>query len=330
MSDTLLAMLDDRLRAQRQDFDSIPVIDISGIRDGSDRETAARGMNWALANTGFMYVKGHGVPEALIDSTFAAARDFFALPDAVKMPLHITKSGQALRGYTELFGENTNPGVTRDFKECFDIGIEYEGLTGPFHGRNQWPDLPGFKDTLSAYLDAMLATARTVLEGIAVSLDLPHDYFARKMTQPVMIQRLLHYPSQAGQIDESMIGIGAHTDYGLMTILAQDDVGGLQVMNRAGQWVEASPIPGTFVVNISDLVQRLTNDAYLANLHRVVNTSGRQRYSMPCFVDCDIDAVIEPLPSCVTEAAPLAYAPVQCGMHKMSRYAATFPHLAAE
>lgn len=330
MSDSLLAMLDDRLRAQRQDFDQIPVIDVSPIRDRGDHATPARDIHWALSNAGFMYVKGHGVPDDLVNGTFDAARRFFGLPEAQKMTLNIKNSGQALRGYTELFGENTNPGVTQDYKECFDVGVTYPGLTGPFHGENQWPDLDGFQDVVSRYLDAMVATARTVLEGIAVSLDLPTDYFAAKMTQPIMIQRMLHYPSQEGIVDESKIGIGAHTDYGLMTILAQDDVGGLQVMNRSGSWVEAPPIPGTFVVNISDLVQRLTNDRYLANLHRVVNVSGRERYSMPCFVDCDLDAVIEPLKNCVNDDAPLAYDPVKCGDHKMFRYAATFEHLAAE
>lgn len=330
MSEELIAMLDDRLRAQRQDFDQIPVIDISGLADGSDRQAPARDIHWALSNVGFMYIKGHSVPDSLTQAAFDAARAFFALPDDKKMAVNIRQSGTALRGYTEMFGENTNPGVTQDYKECYDAGIEYPGLSGPFHGRNQWPDLAGFEQTISTYLQAMRDLSDTVLEGIAISLDLPRDYFAAKMTQPVMIQRLLHYPSQTGVIDERKIGIGAHTDYGLMTILAQDDVGGLQVMNRSGNWVEAPPIPGTFVLNISDLVQRLTNDAYIANLHRVVNVSGRQRYSMPCFVDCDYDAVIEPLPAFVTDTVPLAYAPVQCGLHKLSRYTASFPHLAAE
>lgn len=329
MTESFIAQLDDRLRARREDFDRIPVVDIAGLRDGSDRNGPARAMRWALANAGFMYIKGHGVPEPQIDVAFDAARRFFDLPEKAKRHVHISQSGHALRGYTPAFEENTNPGVTLDFKECYDAGMTYPGLTGPFHGENQWPDLEGFQAAVETYLVAMLRTARIVLEGVAISLDLPRDWFSAKMTQPIMIQRLIHYPSQSGQIDERMIGIGAHTDYGLMTILAQDDVGGLQVMNRSGEWIEAPPIPGTFVVNISDLVQRLTNDVYLANLHRVVNASGRERYSLPCFVDCNAEAEIAPLPSCVTERTPLAYAPVQCGLHKLSRYTASFPHLAA-
>ncbi|NMM43154.1 isopenicillin N synthase family oxygenase [Rhodospirillaceae bacterium KN72] len=319
--------LDDRLKAERQDFDRIPIVDLSALRSGEDHAEAVSGLRWALANVGFLYVKGHGVSDALVERTFEAARQLFALPDEEKMAIHISKSGEALRGYTEFGGENTNPGITRDLKENFDVGLTYPGLTGPFQGENQWPALPGFRETTEAYLQAMLDTAVLFLEGVALSLDLDRDFFKPKMTQPMMIQRMIHYPSQAGQIDESSIGIGAHTDYGLLTVLAQDNVGGLQVLNRKMQWVEAPPIPGTFVINISDLMQRLTNDTYLANLHRVVNVSGRQRYSLPCFVDCNADAVIEPLPQCIDGDHPSAYGPISAGQNKLNRYAASFAHL---
>ncbi|WP_254604338.1 isopenicillin N synthase family oxygenase [Leisingera sp. ANG59] len=147
------------------------------------------------------------------------------------------------------------------------------------------------------------------------------------MQNPISIQRLLHYPPQTGRIAEGTIGIGAHTDYGNLTILAQDDVGGLQVMNRDGQWIEGTPIPGTFVINIGDLIQKLTNDLYLANLHRVVNTSGRERYSIPFFIDADYDAVFEPLESCIGPENPARYAPVTCGAHKFGRFVNSYSHL---
>ena len=151
----------------------------------------------------------------------------------------------------------------------------------------------------------------------------------RELKRPLAQLRLLHYPPQDGHVDRADIGIGAHSDYGALTILAQDDVGGLQVMNRDGDWVEASPLPGTFVINIGDLIQRLTNDIYLANLHRVVNVSGRERYSVPFFIDADFDAVFEPLPGCISDGNPKKYAAVVCGEHKYSRYLKSFPHLAA-
>ncbi|RVD66064.1 2OG-Fe(II) oxygenase family protein, partial [Mesorhizobium sp. M7A.F.Ca.ET.027.03.2.1] len=153
-------------------------------------------------------------------------------------------------------------------------------------------------------------------------------YFEALMRTPISIQRLLHYPPQSGYISEDMIGIGAHTDYGNLTILAQDDVGGLQVMNRDGDWVQGTPIHGTFIINVGDLLQRLTNGVYLANLHRVVNSSGRERYSIPFFIDADFDAIIEPLASCVTDSNPLRYRPVTCGEHKLGRFAASYAHLA--
>ncbi|MBV7378884.1 isopenicillin N synthase family dioxygenase [Maritimibacter dapengensis] len=325
------AQLDDRLRAHRVSFDRIPVVDIATLLDGTDKSSVARDINWALTNVGFMYVKNHGVAPHLIGDTFAQAKAFFALPEADKMALHVSTSGTTLRGYIEPFGENTDPTKTKDLKEVFDLGPETPGDLTPFFGANLWPDpnqVPGFRETVYAYHEAMRTLSTRMLEGIALSLELDEDFFAPLTTNPICIQRLLHYPPQAGPVDESIIGIGAHTDYGNLTILAQDDVGGLQVMNREGGWVEAPPIPGTFVINIGDLVQRLTNDLYLANLHRVVNTSGRERYSIPFFIDADYDAEFGPLPNCVTSENPARYHAVTCGAHKFGRFRDSYPHLA--
>lgn len=329
MTNPDIARLDDTLRATRQPFDKIPVIDIAPLLDGSDKHKVARDINWALKNVGFMYVRNHGVSPRLLEDAFAQTRAFFDLPLDQKMDLHVSKSGTTLRGYIEQFGENTDPTKTRDLKECFDIGPETPGDGRPFFGANPWPAaLPAFRDTIYHYHQHMKTLATTLLRGIALSLELPETFFESMMQNPISIQRLLHYPSQHGSVDERVIGIGAHTDYGNLTILAQDDVGGLQVMNKDGVWVEGPPIPGTFVINIGDLIQRLTNDIYLANLHRVVNTSGRERYSIPFFIDADFDAVFAPIPSCVSAGNPARYAPVTCGAHKFGRFVASFPHLA--
>lgn len=326
---TQTPILDDALHATRQSFDKIPVVDLAPLIDGSDPQKVARDINWALANAGFMYVKNHGVASSVVDQAFDRTRAYFDLPEAEKMKQHISNSGTALRGYIEPFGENTDPGKTKDLKECFDIGPE-TAATGPFFGPNQWPEdalVPGFQKAIYGYHEAMKELSMTLLSGIARSLDLSPDFFEPKLQNPISIQRLLHYPPQNGMVDESIIGIGAHTDYGNLTILAQDDVGGLQVMNRDGVWVEGTPIPDTFVINIGDLVQKLTNDRYLANLHRVVNTSGRERYSIPFFIDADYDAEFAPLPSCVSADNPARYAPVTCGSHKFQRFVNSFPHL---
>ncbi|BCH12603.1 2OG-Fe(II) oxygenase (plasmid) [Mesorhizobium sp. 131-3-5] len=323
-----LVQLDDRLRAQRQSFDKLPVVDVAPLLDGSDARSVAREIRWALTNAGFMYIKNHCVPGELVDETFAQAQAFFDLPIYEKMKLHISYSGVALRGYIEFFGENTNPSKTKDLKECFDIGPERPMVEGPFFGPNPWPaTLPNFRQTVFAYHEAMKKLSTRILSGIALSLDLPSHFFEPRMKNPITIQRLLHYPPQTGVVDEKIMGIGAHTDYGNLTILAQDSIGGLQVMNRDGVWVEGKPIPGTFVINIGDLVQKLTNDLYLANLHRVVNTSGRERYSLPFFVDADYDAVFTPLESCVSETNPARYQPITCGAHKLGRFVKSFPHL---
>ncbi|WP_394889980.1 isopenicillin N synthase family dioxygenase [Mesorhizobium sp. AaZ16] len=329
MPKDLVARLDDKLRAKRESFDKIPMVDIAPLLDGSDKQRVAKEIRWALSNTGFMYVKNHGVPQDFVDSVFDVSRRFFDLPMSQKMAMHISKSDVALRGYIEPFGENTDPGKTKDLKECFDLGPERSMLEGPFFGPNQWPSsLPECRELAYGYHQKMVGLAKKLLQGIALSLDLSESYFENLMQNPISIQRLLHYPPQSGYISEDIIGIGAHTDYGNLTILAQDDVGGLQVMNRDGDWVQGTPIRGTFIINIGDLIQRLTNDTYLANIHRVVNTSGRERYSIPFFIDGDFDAIVAPLASCVTDSNPRRYKPVTCGEYKLERFEAIFAHLA--
>lgn len=322
-------VLNDALRAKRVALDHIPVVDLGPMQGAGDTAEMAQGIHAALANIGFMYVRNHGVDDALLRRAFAAAEAFFALPEADKMALHITQSGEALHGYTELFGENTDPTRTRDLKEIFDLGrMPANGVTRPFFGPTPWPPaMPEFCDAMMGYHMALLALARRLMGAIALSLDLPEDHFNAVMQEPVAIQRVLHYPPQDRVSDDSLIGIGAHTDYGCLTILAQDDVGGLQVMNRDGAWIEAPPIPGTFIINIGDILQRLTNDVYLANLHRVINVTGRERYSIPFFFDVDFDTVFTPLPGCVNAKNPAKYGPVACGTHKWARYSASYAHL---
>ncbi|MEL0638815.1 2OG-Fe(II) oxygenase family protein [Marinomonas sp. TI.3.20] len=164
--------------------------------------------------------------------------------------------------------------------------------------------ISGFKEGMEEYHQEMLQLAHRLIGAIALSLHLPEDYFYKLQKKPISIQRLLHYPPQSGNITRDEIGIGEHTDYGFLTILAQDSAGGLQVKNRAGDWISAPPIDGTFIVNIGDLVQTYTNDKYISTYHRVINTSGKERYSFPFFMDMDFDAVVEPVSTCVSEQNP--------------------------
>ena len=329
MYETPTLEIDESLWAHREPFDRVPVVDAAPLSGRGDKQAIARDIRWALTNTGFMYIKNHGVDPALINAAFTEAKAFFALPHDEKLKLHMRHSGPALRGYLDIAGENTAPGETEDLKECIDLGPEYAGPARPFRGANPWPEgVPGFRDTMTIYLETLRELARRLMGGIALSLDLDEDYFEAMMKDPVTIHRLLHYPPQSGRIKADKIGIGAHTDYGCITILAQDEVGGLQVLNRDSNWVEVPPIAGTFVINIGDMMQRLTNDLYLANYHRAINTGGRDRYSMPLFFDVDYETVFAPLPNCISNDNPARYEPMICGEHKFRRYAenvADFP-----
>ena len=318
---------DARLASKSTSFHEIPIVDIAPLIDGSDPLMVARQIGDICENVGFLYIKNHGVDQSLIEAAYEQAASFFAQPLESKNQLHIRHSGETLRGYIPMYAENVDPDNTLDHKECFDLGAD-QPATAPFYGSNLMPEQPSdFKATFEQYHAAMLQLANKLISAIALSLDLPADYFAKLQQNPITIQRLLHYPSQSGDIRQEEIGIGAHTDYGFLTILGQDNNGGLQVQNRRGEWIAAPPVEGTFIVNIGDLVQTFTNDRYISTLHRVINTSGRERYSLPFFIDLDFDAEVSVVPTCQSEANPAKYQPYTCGQHKYKRFADSYAHL---
>jgi len=323
-------LFDIRLASKQTAFTEIPVIDISPLINGENPLRVASQIGEACEKVGFFYIKNHGVSQQLIDEMYRLTKLFFKLPADEKNTLNIVNSGLTLRGYIPMYAENVDPANTRDFKECFDYGAHYDEIS-PFFGPNQMPSgLPQFETVAEAYHSAVLALARTLIGGIALSLDLPQNYFEQRQRKPITIQRVLRYPPQIGKVSLEEIGIGAHTDYGFLTVLSQDTVGGLQVRNRAGEWVTAPPVEGTFIVNIGDLVQTLTNDRYTSTMHRVINTSGLERYSIPFFIDLDFDAVVEPVPTCVSEALPAKYEAYTCGKHKFKRFVDSYAHLKVE
>jgi isopenicillin N synthase-like dioxygenase len=322
------------IAARKVPFSSVPVIDL-GPLSGTDRaakQRTADAIGRACEEIGFIYIANHGVPQDLIDHTFAESRRFFALPLAEKNKVNIANSTN-FRGYFPLKGETTDVTAMGDLKEGFDLMRELgpddpDVRAGkPLHGPNQWPAedvLPGFRRSILNYYAAMEALGQRLLRGMALSLDLDEGFFAGKTQKALAYLRLLHYPPQQGMIDEREIGCGAHSDYGCLTILAQDAVGGLQLRNSAGEWIEAPPIPGTFVINLGDQMARWTNERFQATPHRVINRSGRERYSIPFFFDPDFDAVIECLPSCQGPGNPARHAPITGGEHLLSMLKATF------
>ena len=320
-------LFDIRLASKQTAFTEIPVIDIAPLINGENPLQVASQIGDACEKVGFFYIKNHGIDQQLIDEMYTFTKRFFKLPYEEKNKLNIVNSGLTLRGYIPMYAENVDPANTRDFKECFDCGAHYDEVS-PFFGPNQMPSaLPQFEKVAEAYHCAVLALARKLIGGIALSLGLAQDYFEQCQRKPITIQRVLRYPPQIGRVTQEEIGIGAHTDYGFLTVLSQDAVGGLQVMNRAGEWVTAPPVEGTFIVNIGDLVQTLTNDRYTSTMHRVINTSGLERYSIPFFIDLDFDAIVEPVPTCVSAALPAKYEAYTCGQHKFKRFVDSYAHL---
>ena len=300
---------------------------------------------------------GHAVPASLVDDMFALARRFFALPLERKMEVHFSKSVTPLypRGYfrleeetlvyvgatdagaaaaVERYGISTDPTVKGDYKEGYDFAKEtpLDGpvVTGgnPFHGPNLSPaDMPEFRATVMRYYEAMIAVGHTLCRSFAIGLGVGEDFFAERLKNPMGIYRMLYYPPQRGQLTERQLGTAAHTDYGVVSMLAQDEVGGLQVRNSAGAWIAAPPIPDTFICNLGEAMARWTNDRFAATLHRVINLSGRERYSIPFFFDPDHEAEVRCLESCQGPDDPPHYPPHHHGRDPVRPTPAGLRHL---
>jgi isopenicillin N synthase-like dioxygenase len=252
----------------------------------------------ACREVGFFAICGHGVPADLMAATFAASAHFFALPVATKRGLAIGELG-GNRGYVGLGVEALDETTAADHKEAFNL-VWTDGRTRP---ANVWPALSGFEPVVQRYFDSVLAVGRTLHAAFALDLGLDDDFFADKIDRPLATLRLLHYPVPGQAVPPGQIGAGAHTDYGNVTLLATDGVAGLQVRRRDGRWIDAPALAGSFLCNIGDCLMRWTNDIYVSTPHRVMNRSARERYSIAYFFDPNPDAMVEAIPSCVTEDA---------------------------
>jgi len=340
MAETALAHLGESLTGARVALEEVPVVDFGPFLNGTaaERKRVALGIGGACRDIGFFYIVNHGVPEPLIDRVFAEAKRFLALPAERKAEIAIEKSA-CHRGWFALGGENLDPEKQKeagDFKEGIKIGRDLSpdhplvkaGL--PLHGPDQWPTgLPGWKETMQDGYDALSRLGREIMHAFALALELPESYFDRWLTGPMATLGPLHYPPQTGRITEARIGAGAHTDFGCLTILAQDPVGGLQVRNSAKKWIDAPYVPGSFVVNIGDMMERWTNGVFASTLHRVVNTSGKGRYSLPFFFDPDFNADLTVLKTCTGPGNPPKYLPTTGGRHLLDRINATFDYRSA-
>jgi polar amino acid transport system ATP-binding protein len=289
---------------------AVPVIDVSALLAGtSARAAVVAEIGQACRAQGFFYVTGHGVDPGVCDRLVAASRQFFALDEATKMQGRMSLGGRAWRGYFPAGGELTSG--RPDWKEGLYLGSELPDdhplvrARTPLHGRNLFPSRPGLREAVLAYIGALTRLGHRLMEGIALSLGLDATYFADRYTaDPLILFRIFNYPSRPAPVGQDVQwGVGEHSDYGLLTILWQDDVGGLQVKTREG-WVEAPPVPQSFVCNIGDMLDRMTGGLYRSTPHRVaLNTSGRDRLSMPFFFDPNFEARVRPIAGLAASAA---------------------------
>jgi isopenicillin N synthase-like dioxygenase len=312
------------------DMTAIPVIDVSPLVDGSaaQAQAVARALGQACRDVGFFYISGHGVPPALMKRVFDSSAAFFTGPASIRDAVSFSGPGDN-RGYIRLGGETLDPGKPPDVKEAFNIGLELppddpEMLArAPFRAANLWPKMPDFRDTMLGYFNRIWRLGRDLHRGFALDLGLEPDYFETRLDRPNATLRLLHYPQSAVPLSEGQLGAGVHTDYGNVTLLATDEVGGLMVQDRSGRWLDAPVIPDTFVCNIGDCLMRWSNDVYVSTPHKVVNP-GKDRYSVAFFLDPNPDAIVACLPTCISADRPAKYQPITGAEFLRSRLEPTY------
>jgi isopenicillin N synthase-like dioxygenase len=311
------------------DQSSIPVIDIAPLLNDGDVRLVAQQIHDAATQTGFFYIKGHGIVQKLIEQAFSVSKEFFALPQDQKQSIAVDTSqrGWMATGMSKLQGAKTH-----DLKEVFFWGTE----VAPDHpdllaqkamiAQNRWPQetFPKLKQDLTPYYDQLCGVATKVLSAIAVSLDQDAHFFETLYQNPLARGQLVYYP-QSTDTDEQVerFGVAPHTDFGVLTFLLQDNNGGLQVRLKSGDWIEAPPIENTLVCNIGDLLQRWSNDRFTSTVHRVINRSGNSRYSIPIFFDPHTDTIVDPCDLGVTQAQS-KYQPITAGDYIVCRNSKSF------
>lgn len=302
-------------------LDQLPILDFTDADEG----TLARQLDSAFSQIGFCYFRGIGVDQVVVDGVFDASRRFHAQPRVVKEAIAMNRFH---RGYmapktslieTSSVARVTRPNDSESFMLMHEVAPDDPRHGRPLDGPNLWPELADFRDPVEAYERAMHSFCLRLLPAMAQALDLPRDWFAPHFRQPTTFLRLLHYPPQAPDAPDDAFGSAPHTDYGFITILAQDRQGGLEVRRRDGTWLAAPPIPGTWVVNVADMLSRWTNGRWQSTPHRVKNLSGGDRYSCPYFFDMSMDSIVEVLPTCRGADAPPRFPPVRYGDYLIER-----------
>ncbi|KAJ9183904.1 hypothetical protein P3X46_007703 [Hevea brasiliensis] len=324
----------EEIPAPNQKFSVLNCIDLSS----PDIQQSVSLLKQACLDSGFFYVVNHGISEEFMDQVFSESKKFFELPLGEKMKV---LRNEKHRGYTPFLDELLDPDnqVHGDYKEGYYIGVEVPEddpqAEKPFYGQNVWPAadvLPGWRQTMERFHKEALEVARSVARIIALALNLEADFFYRPemLGQPIAVMRLLHYGAQISDPSKGIFGAGAHSDYGLITLLATDDVVALQICkNKDAQpqvWEYIAPIKGAFIVNIGDMLERWSNCIFRSTLHRVVG-NGQERYSIAYFAEPSYDCLVECLPTCKSEKNPPKFPPIICGTYLSQRYKDTHTDL---
>jgi isopenicillin N synthase-like dioxygenase len=314
-------------KAQSVDVADIPIIDFAPFLHGTEAERAAvvQAIGTACEEVGFFYLINHGVPQELIDETFAVSAQYYSQPFAERM-----KSAATLehwRGYvpSKLEAEGgTVGGAIETYRFMLDLPADDpDVLAGkPLHLPNRWPEnQPDFKPTVEAYFDAVMTLSGHLRAAFAMALGLPEDYFEPFYQKPVVQLSLLHYRPPASLREEDIeIGAGEHRDTGAFTLLMQDEVGGLEVERKDGVWIGAPPVRGAYVINIGNVLMKWTNGRFVSTPHRVVNRALKPRYSIPFFANPDYDVTIQPIESIMKPGETAQYPAFENGPYMADFY----------
>lgn len=314
---------------------SIPVIDLADALapDAQNIHEVIALLRSAAMTSGFFYIKNHGIDKALIERQFALSKKLFNLPLEVKLKYDQSQN-PSHRGFEQISAQKLDFNAKADIKEGFYCGKNY-AEDDPYvlaqyqnYGINQWPaeEVPETEQYCQEYINALNTLCERLMQLLALTLNLPEHYFDECCMNPMVTLRLLKYPPHPKDADENTFGAGAHTDWGSITVLAQDDLGGLEVCLPDGTWIEAPPIANTFVVNLGDLIPRWSNGLYKSNPHRVRNrfSHGQPRYSIPYFYGPSYLTKIDALPGTVKEGEKYTYTPCTAGEHMEEMYRKSF------
>ena len=320
----------------------VPVIDVAPLRDGTDPAGVGAELARAATEVGFLYVRNHGVDDAVVERARRVGVEFFRLPEEDKREAGTNRfhHGYLKPGSTKMYDD-----AKLDLKESFNWGIELDGDRGddahdasgagagtgaepanPLIGPNVWPAaMPELRASVYPYFEAASACAEDLLRGFALGAGLDAEHFVRLRDRPVSRGSLQYYPPQPDGAAQDQFGVAPHTDFGVLTVLCQDAVGGLQIQRRDGEWAAMPPIPGTFVVNIGDLLERWSNRRYRSTVHRVINSSGRERLSLVLAYDPNFQTLVDPRAFCADGETPYDE-PITCGDYLLWRFGKAFSY----